>query len=53
MKLLREGLLGLGLGLAGALVVWGVAGWSENLARIVAGLVITALCVLFLAEANG
>lgn len=50
MRVLREVLLGLGLIAAGSLVTWGIAGWSADLARVVAGLLLAGLCVLFLAE---
>lgn len=50
MKFLREVLLGVGLVAAAALVVWGVAGWSMDLARVVAGLLVAGIAVLFLAE---
>lgn len=52
MKVVREALLGVGLGSAGLLIVWGVAGWSADFAKVVAGILLAALSILFLAEVN-
>jgi hypothetical protein len=52
MKILRETTLALGLLVSGSFVIWGIAGWSENVARVVAGVLVAVFCVLFLAEVS-
>jgi hypothetical protein len=48
----RELALALVLVLALGFVVWGVAGWSPELAKIVAGIGMAGLAVLFLVEVS-
>lgn len=52
LQILREALLAVALLAAGGLVVAGVAGWSHELALIVAGLILGGLSWLFLTEVS-
>lgn len=51
-NVLRELALAAALIVAAGMIVRGVAGWNEQAALIVAGLLLGALAVLFLAEAD-